>query len=65
MGAPVLLPPNILYKRKSATMPATMPSWMRALPLPLATLRANRVEVLPSEVLNWSNVLLCVKYRLC
>lgn len=36
-----------------------MPNWVRALPLPLCTDRAKRVEVLDRDVLNWSNELLC------
>lgn len=59
MAGVELLPPHILNSRKRKTKPRTMPSCKRALPLPLATERAKRVEVLPSEALNESKVLLC------
>jgi hypothetical protein len=54
-----LLPPHILNSKNKKTKPRTMPSCGRALPFPLATERAKRVEVLPSDALNESKVLLC------
>lgn len=47
-------------RRNKRTNPATMPSWMRAPPLPLWTDRAKRLLVLESEVLKLSKALLCV-----
>lgn len=64
-GAPPqgALPPLVatLYRRKSATKPATMPSWILPAPLPVCTDRVNRDVVLDSDVLKLSNALLCAR----
>lgn len=56
-GADLRVP--TLYSRKRKTKPRTIPSWIRAPPLPLCTERAKRVLVLESDVLKLSNAPLC------
>jgi hypothetical protein len=57
----LFLPPQYtaLYNKNSSTTPTTAPSCVLPWPLPEATDRVKRVEVLEREALKVSNELLC------